>query len=50
MKIKYLNKLFYSHRSIRLIWAILAVMILIFAGELIFVDSFVKLLPKLGLS
>ncbi len=50
MKNRNLNKLFYSHISIRLIWAFLAVMMLIFAGELIFVDSFVKLLPKIGLS
>lgn len=50
MKNYYSDKVFFSKKGIRLIWAILAVITLIVIGEVLFVDPFAKLLSKIGLS
>jgi membrane protease YdiL (CAAX protease family) len=50
MKNKHLNKLLFSKRGIRLIWSIFTLVTMIFIGEILLVDPFVKLLSKIGLS
>jgi len=43
-------RVFFSKKGIRLIWAILSVITLIFIGEILIIDPLAKLLPKVGLS
>lgn len=50
MKNRYLDKIFFSKKGIRLLWGILAVIAFIFVGEILLVDPFGILLSKIGLS
>ncbi|UCE17067.1 MAG: CPBP family intramembrane metalloprotease [Gemmatimonadota bacterium] len=50
MNKKLLNTLFFSKSGLRLIWPIIAVALLIYVGEVLFVDPFGNLLSKVGLS
>ena len=50
MNKNYLNILFFSKSGLRLIWPILTITLLIFIGEVLFVDPFGNFLSKIGLS